>query len=80
MKSCPAYLRQAVEDYESMKAEVQDLNIQLSNLKTKGTDTEKKIVKLNNKINSKRKILQGAKKSILNSHVFIVPVRKTLYD
>ena len=66
MKSCPAFIKDAVADYDKIKKELNYLE----------SLTDKPLKK---KIKSKRSILKNAKNQLCNMNIFILPIRKSIF-
>ena len=70
MDSCPQFIRDAIEDFQKLKKEIK-------NLYSNYDESDKKMY---DKIKRKKMILKAAKHHIRSSHVFIVPIKKFVFD
>ena len=83
MKSCPAFIKDALTDYEKLKKEIKELKheVQLFEVNAEGKYNliKNKIKTLKRKLNCKKSMLKCAKSNLCNCHVFIIPIKKTIF-
>ena len=83
MKSCPAFIKDAIVDYHKMKEEIKDLKneVELFEVNAEGRYhiIKDNIKALKSKLKSKKSILKNAKDNLCNCHVFILPIKKTIF-
>ena len=83
MRSCPAFIKDALNDYEKMKKEIKQLKHEVHlfevNAEGKYHLIKDKIKNLKRKLNSKKSMLKSAKSNLSNCHVFILPIKKTIF-
>ena len=84
MRSCPAFIKDALFDYEIMKTEIKELQHEVDlfevNAEGKYHIIKDKICTLKRKLKSKKSMLKNAKNNLCNCHVFILPITKTIFS
>lgn len=84
LKSCPTFIKDALNDYEQIKSDIKQLTHELQLFETNAEGRYNVIKRqiYNKKKNLKRKkrLLNHAKNRISNSNVFIVPITKYQFD
>ena len=79
MRSCPAFIKDALVDYDQIKKEIKELKHEVD-LKVNSEGIIKDNVKsLKRKIRSKKAMLKNAKNNLCNCHVFILPIKKRIF-
>ena len=83
MRSCPAFIKDALVDYNEMKNEIKQLKHEVAlfevNAEGKYHVIKDNIKALKKKLTSKKSMLKNAKENLLNCHIFILPIKKTIF-
>jgi hypothetical protein len=77
MKTCPKFIKEVVEDYDAIKEELNQLYESFESAQIQCKYDRIKRIKRN--ISCKKNMLKCAKDNIHNSHIFVVPIMKTIY-
>lgn len=83
MRSCPEFIKDALLDYKKIKNEIKQLKHEVALFEV-NADGKYHVIKdtlktLKRKIRSKKSILKSAKDNLCNCHVFILPIKKTIF-
>ena len=74
MKSCPKFLKDAMRDYHKIKRSIDKIKSELS------FAVDESVVKRKKKtLKAKQKLIKKAKNYIINSNLFIVPIKKCFF-